>query len=69
LNLIHYTRHGGINLKEFFNVEIIELFEIYKSRTIEWFGHLYVLTKKILDKIDINTIIDDFDSRNVKRNF
>jgi hypothetical protein len=29
----------------------------------------YILRKKILDKININTIIDDFASKKVRRNF
>jgi hypothetical protein len=56
--------------KGVFDVDIIkELFDVYNfSRTIESFGHLHI-EKKILDKIDINTIIDDFTSRNIRRNF
>lgn len=51
-------------LLEFKNIK--ELFDVYTvSRKIEWFDHL-IYWKKLLDKININMIIDDFASRNVE---
>ena len=45
------------------------LFEVYNvSRKIKWFDNLRI-EKKLLDEIDIDAIINDFASVNVRRKF
>jgi hypothetical protein len=43
---------------------------ICHQREVKWFGYyMHRLLKKILDEIDIKTIINYFASRSVRRNF
>jgi hypothetical protein len=69
-DIIYCACDCGIGWEKLFKVKIVE--ELFKvndvSRSTQWIGY-FMYWEKLLNEVDSNTIINEFASRNVIRNF
>jgi hypothetical protein len=62
--IVASTERNFLKLKYFYKLFMVN----NNSREVKWFGDS-IYRKKLLDKIDLNDIDDNFVSQNIKRYF
>jgi hypothetical protein len=67
-NFLNCTYDYSFGRKKFLKIEVVEeLFEIkYVKRKVKWLA-MCTIENDILDTIDLNTVLDDFASKNAWR--